>query len=604
MQNNEVPRREDVKQEDRWNLSGLYPSPQDWEKDLGAYREAFPRITEFKGKLGQSPQALREGLDFYFELDEKAERLGSYAHLTSAVDEGSSAARDAMMRFISAASEAAALGSFFIPEIQGIPDEKIKSYLSHEALRDYRIWLSKALRFKPHILSGAEERILAMQGETARIPSDSFTALSDVDLTFGTLSLDGREVPLTHSTYSLFLHDPRREIRRAAYFQYYERFEEHKNTLAALFSGSVRQDVVHARIRNYPSARSAALFPDQAPEAVYDNLIKAVHDGLPLLHRYYDFRRRALGLSQLAHYDVYVPVIPQVEFRHSYAEAADLVLKALAPLGEEYTAVLGRGLKEGGWVDKYENKGKHSGAFSAGSYHGEPYILINFKESELRDVFTLAHEGGHSMHSWYSVKNNPFPHYQYTIFEAETASTFNEQLLFEYMFNHAASGREKAYLLGRRIDDVVATLFRQTMFAEYEALCHARIEEGASLTVDSLRGIYRELLEKYFGSQVELPPPADLEGLRIPHFYHAFYVYKYATGLAASLALSARVLEGGGKEREDYLTFLKSGGSRFPLESLALAGVDMSRPEPVKAALDNFKGMLDRLEALDPGAAI
>jgi oligoendopeptidase F len=320
-----------------------------------------------------------------------------------------------------------------------------------------------------------------------------------------------------------------------------------------------------------------------------------VGNNLEPLHRYYALRRKVLGLKDLHLYDTKVSLIPDVKVHHNYDLAVHTVLAALAPLGEEYGEVIRAGLT-GSWVDKYENKGKRSGAFSAGSYKGDPYILLNYKEDDIRDVFTLAHEGGHSMHSWYSVRNNPFQNYNYTIFEAEVASTFNEQLLARYLLDETKDADMRLYLIGRQVDDALATIYRQTMFAEYEHRCHSLVEGGSPLTVDSLRSEYRTLLEKYFGSDVVLDEVSDLEGLRIPHFYSAFYVYKYATGLSAAMSLSDMVLDGGEKERDQYLAFLKSGGSRFPLESLRLAGVDMATPEPVERALKRFSSLVGELE--------
>jgi oligoendopeptidase F len=393
------------------------------------------------------------------------------------------------------------------------------------------------------------------------------------------------------------MRNPDRGLRKAAYFRFYELFDKHKNTLAALYAGSVKYDKYRAVVRHYPSARAAALFPDDVGEEVYENLVSTVSAKLPVLHEYYELRRRILKLDELRHYDVYVPLVPEAKVKHSYAEAVDLVCDALRPLGGEYVTVLRSGL-EGRWVDRYENKGKRSGAFSAGSYTGEPYILLNYKDDVLHDVFTIAHEGGHSMHSYYSARSNPFLSYSYTIFEAEVASTFNEQLLYRRLYEKAQSDEERASLVGAQLDGLLATLFRQTMFAEFEARTHAIVEAGESLTLDVMRNEYRTLLKKYFGPAMNLEEVSDLECLRIPHFYNAFYVYKYATGISASIALAERVLSGGERERADYYAFLKSGGSRFPIESLKIAGVDMSRPEPVEAACAEFGRLTKELQGL------
>jgi oligoendopeptidase F len=326
-----------------------------------------------------------------------------------------------------------------------------------------------------------------------------------------------------------------------------------------------------------------------------------VREHLPVLHRYYALRKRVLGLSDLAIWDTKVSLVPDVHVITPYESAVETIIGALAPLGSEYTDTLSAGLL-GGWVDRYENKGKRSGAFSAGSFVGDPYILMNYKDDAVRDIFTLAHEAGHSMHSWYSSRSNPFQHYDYTIFEAEVASTFNEQLLMDHMLRSAPAGPMRAYLLSKHLDDILATLFRQTMFAEFERDIHAAVESGQALTVESLRSMYRELLTAYFGDAVALPDLLSLEGMRIPHFYRAFYVYKYATGISAAISLSRRVLQGGSAERDDYFTFLRSGGSRFPIDSLSVAGVDMSSPEPIRDAMNVFATRLSELEsALESG---
>jgi len=592
---NTIPRREEVPLSDRWDLSALYTSTEAWEAGLKEYESRIPGIENFRGTLGKSPEALAACLVFMTDLERLEERLGYYAQLRTNEDEGDSASRERFARYMAVATRGSALASYQTPEIQAIPEEIMKAFLAAPELEDYRIVLEKILRFKPHILSDREEKLLALQAEAAQTASQGFSALTNVDMDFGTVNTPEGEVPLTQSTYSSLLIHPDREVRKTAYFQFYRNFEGHRNTLAALYNGSVQLDIYKSRVRNYPSARAKALFPDKVPESVYDNLMETVEKNLPVLHRYYDFRRRTLGLEKLAHWDVYAPLVKDIRVHHTYDQAVEVILKALAPLGEEYTRVLKEGLT-GGWVDRYENRGKRSGAFSAGSYAGDPYILMNYKEDVLRDVFTLAHEGGHSMHSWYSVRSNPFQHYNYTIFEAEVASTFNEQLLARYLLERAESREMRAYLLGKQADDVIATIFRQTMFARYEHVCHRMVEEGRPLTVDSLRKAYRELLETYFGPDVEIPAEADLEGLRIPHFYRAFYVYKYATGLAAAIALSEKVLTEGTPARDSYLAFLKSGGSRYPLESLALAGVDMSSPEPVQKGLDRFGETLKELE--------
>ncbi len=597
MDTSTIPVRSAVPTEYTWDLSKLYPSDTAWHDGLLAYERMIDKIESYRGTLARSADTLADWLDFYKALGILEERLAYYCELRQTEDEGASEGRTMTGRFAMAQSRAQAAASWAIPEIQAIPDSSIQAFMNHERIAEYRIYLQKLLRWKPHILSDKEERLLALHAEGESVPRDTFSVLTNVDLDFGTIETAEGKRPLTQSTWSSFMEKSDRDLRQRAYKAFYKQFEAYKTTLAALYSGSVKQDVIRARIRGFSSARAMALFPDNVDESVYDNLIATINANLPTLHRYYELRKKALGLPELRHYDVYVPIVQTVSKHTTWNEAVDLISQALSPLGNEYVETLRSGLL-GRWADRYENKGKRSGAFSAGSYTGDPYILMNYKEDVIRDVFTLAHEGGHSMHSWYSARNNPFMHYGYTIFEAEVASTFNEELLFRHLMKTADSRELKAYLVNKRVDDILATLFRQTMFAEFEHRVHSLEEGGTPLTVDVLRSEYRTLLTKYFGPAMVFEEESDLEGLRIPHFYGAFYVYKYATGISASLALAERVLTGGNREREDYFNFLKSGGSRFPIDSLKMAGVDMSRPEPIQAACDTFARLVKELEEL------
>ncbi|GHV75911.1 oligoendopeptidase F [Spirochaetia bacterium] len=600
--NTRIPPRSEVPPEDTWDLSALYPTDEAWDKDLAHYETLAEKISAFRGTLGTSAEGLADYLDFVSALGLLEERLGSYSSLRQTEDEGDNAARTMNGRFAMAAAAAGAAASWAAPEIQAIPEALMAAFLEHPRLAEYRIYLSKLLRYKPYILSEKEERIIALHAEGEALSSEAFSVLTNVDFDFGELETAEGTRPLSQSTWSVFMEHPDRDLRRRAYQQFYRRFETHKTTLAALYSGSVKNDVIHARVRGYPSALAEALFPDDVPQAVYDNLVSTVNANLAPLHRYYALRKRALKAEELRHYDVYVPLTEKAVKRTTWNEATDLIAAALAPLGDEYVNTLRSGLRSR-WADRYENKGKRSGAFSAGGYTGEPYILMNYKEDSIRDVFTMAHEGGHSMHSWYSAKSNPFMHYGYTIFEAEVASTFNEELLFRYLKDHADTKELKLYLVNKRADDILSTLYRQTMFAEFEKRTHELEESGAPLTAELLRAEYRTLLVKYFGPAMVFETESDLEGLRIPHFYRAFYVYKYATGISAALALADRVLAGGARERDDYFAFLKSGGSRFPIESLKAAGVDMSTPAPVEGACRAFGRIVEELEELLPPPA-
>lgn len=590
-----IPARNEIEKKDKWDLSSLYLTENDWEMDLTLIPDLTKEILSYKGRLSESPDTLRNALDTYCRLLMIFETTGNYAFLLTAGDAEDSTNQDKYGRYIMTATAAEAEISFFVPEIQAIDEKLLSEWCQRPDFNDYKIYLSKLSRLKPYILSEKEERILSLESESGSAFQKSFSMLTNVDINYGKVRTEAGLLPLTQTTWSSFMESPDRNVRKAAYNKFYKAFDQHKNTIATLYTASVQHDVFEAKSRGYKSAREMALFPDKVPESVYDNLVSTVRENLAPLHKYYALRKELLGLKDLRHYDVYVPLVKDVKKVTPYNEAVEILRKALSPLGEDYTSILCDGLQNG-WVDRYENKGKRSGAFSSGSYIGNPYILMNYKEDVLRDVFTLAHEGGHSMHSWYSTHSNAFMHYDYTIFEAEVASTFNEQLVFEYLLNNTEDENLKKYLICSRASDIIATLYRQTMFAEFEHKAHSLVENGTPLSADVLRKEYRNLLETYFGSEMIFEKTSDLEGLRIPHFYNAYYVYKYATGISASLALSNRVLKGGEKEKQDYFTFLRSGGSRYPIESLKVAGVDMTESKPIKDAIDTFTNLVNQIE--------
>jgi oligoendopeptidase F len=396
----------------------------------------------------------------------------------------------------------------------------------------------------------------------------------------------------------VFLHNPNRELRKTAFHQFYQSYDAHKNTLAATLNSSIQKDNYYAQARKFDNALEAALFGEEVPKVVYDNLLAGIHEALPSLYRYYDLRKRKMGLPDIHFYDTYVPILSDVTVRSTWEQAVDLVIDALQPLGAEYCNTLQKGLLHDRWADRYENRGKRSGAFSAGTYDGLPYILMNFQTEIIEDVFTLAHESGHSMHSWYSSHNQPYQYYDYVIFVAEVASTFNEQLLTHHLLKTAENDRQRAWLVNREIDSIRATIFRQTMFAEFEKQTHDAAASGEPLTVERFRSIYGNLLKQYLGPDFVIDDDLSLECFRIPHFYRGFYVYKYATGLSAAIALSERVIHGGEKEREDYFSFLKGGCSKEPLDLLRGAGVDMAKPESIRAPMKKFASLVDELERL------
>lgn len=596
-----IPARKDVPAKDKWDLSSIYKSDDEWEKALKSIPELTKKAAAYKGRLGESAITLLAALKELEAANLAMETVYHYASLQHEADEDDSKATDRDGRAMMAYTQMQAELSFVDPEIQEIDETKLRKWISTKEFADYRIYIEKLLHFKQYILSEKEERILSLAMQPGQTAETAFSVLTNVDMnkTFGTVTEDGEEKQLTETTWGVFMHSQDRKVREEAYKKFYAKYEEHQNTIAALYAGSVNQDVFSMRARGYKSSLEMALYGNKVPVAVYHNLIDCVHQNLPALHDYYKLRREVLGLAkgELRHYDVYVPLVKSVKSNTTYEQSVELCRAALAPLGAEYTDRLCDGLLNG-WADRYENIGKRSGAFSSGCYVGNPYILLNYNEENIRDVFTMAHEGGHSMHSWYSVHNNPFMCYDYTIFEAEVASTFNEELLFEYLYKNAKDEEMKKYLLSMRADDILATLFRQTMFAEFELKAHEFVENGTPLTAELLRKTYRELLELYFGPEMTFETNSDMEGLRIPHFYSAFYVYKYATGISAALALAKRVTNGGEAEREDYFKFLKSGGSRYPIESLKIAGVDMAKTEPVQAACDEFKKIVADLNKL------
>ncbi|MEY2483231.1 MAG: oligoendopeptidase [Verrucomicrobiota bacterium] len=590
--------RADLPDSDKWDLTHLFSGADQWAADLAWIQQTYPKLTEWKGRVGESADTLAACLEFEKALDQKIERVYHYASLQLAEDGANAeylARMGQLQNLLTKISEAA---SFLGPEIQAILDEKFSQFLGDPTLGAWKTALKKIRRMKPHVLSEREERLLALGSSALDGYDDTFSQLTDVDMKFGVLTDEkGQEKPLTQSSYSSFLVRRDHGLRKRAFHQFYAEFQDHQFTLAASLSYSVKADVFRARARNHPSALEASLFRDDVPPAVYDGLISAVRKNLAPLFRYYDVRRRVLGLDELHTYDTYVPLVAEIESHVTFDEAIEQILSAFEPLGPEYITTLSEGLR-GRWCDRYETKGKRSGAFSSGSFGAPPYILMNYKSDVFSDVYTLAHEAGHSMHTWFAQRSQTFQDYDYPIFLAEVASTFNEELLTHHLLEKTADKKMRAYIINRQIDDLRGTLFRQTMFAEFEKIIHAIEERGDALTLDVFKSEYRALLQSYFGDGVVLDPELDLECLRIPHFYNAFYVYKYATGISAAVALSERVLAREPGSVEAYLAFLKSGGSKFPLETLQNAGVDMTTSAPIESALRLFDRRLTELEAL------
>lgn len=588
-------KRSEIDINDTWDLTKIFKTDKDFQKSLEEFKNnEVATAGKWKGLLSKDKDNLLKGFDWMKDADLKLENLFAYAQLKASEDSSNVENQKMLSQITTVYAMYMSNLSYWDTEILSIDDSLLQSYIDDEDFKDISISLMKLKRQKAHILTEKEEKILAAQMEVGSKASKIFGDLTNVDFKFG--EINGK--PLTQSTYSIFLKDKDENTRKAAYEQLYKVYADHQFTLANVYEQSIRQDIFTSTVRGYKSTRQRKLYSDNVDEKVYDNLIEEVHKGLPILHRYYKLRSKIMNKDKIHHYDVYTSLVDGYEAHHTYDEAVELIQKALKPLGEEYVSTLVNGLTDARWVDKYETEGKRSGAFSSGTYTSDPYILLNYNEESLRDIFTIIHEGGHSMHSHYSNLNNNYFNADYTIFEAEVASTFNEQLLAKYLLETSSSDQEKAYILGKQIDDVLATLFRQTMFAEYEHKMHELAEIGQPITIDIMRSEYKKLLELYFGENVILLDNSDLEGLRIPHFYSSYYVYKYATGISAAIALSHKVLNGNQDDLDQYMSFLKSGGSKFPIDTLKMAGVDMASKEPVEKAIKYFENILNEFESI------
>ncbi|MDQ6655987.1 MAG: oligoendopeptidase F [Verrucomicrobiota bacterium] len=593
-----TPTRAEIPESDKWDLTHLFANVDKWQEDFAWIQQSYSKLLEWSGRLGDSAPTLAAALEWEKTLDLKIERVYHFASLQLAEDSANPEYLTRIGQLQNLMTQIGEALAFVTPEIQAISDERFAEFLDDPALAEWTIALRKIRRNKPHVLSEPEERLLALGSSALDGYDEVFGQLTDVDMKFGAIAdSEGVERPLTQSSYSSFLVKRDHALRKRAFHTFYSEFQDHQFTLAASLAYSVKADVFRARARKHPSALEASLFRDDVPVAVYDGLISSVRSNLAPLFRYYELRRRVLGLEELHAYDTYVPLVSEIETHVGFDEAIEKVVAALAPLGDEYTRTLGDGLR-GRWCDRYETKGKRSGAFSSGSYGAPPFILMNYKEDVFSDVYTLAHEAGHSMHTWLSQGAQRPQDYNYPIFLAEVASTFNEELLTHYLLEQTDDPKMRAYIINRQIDDIRGTLFRQAMFAEFEKNIHALEERGDALTLEVFKTEYRQLLQAYFGAGVVLDPELDLECLRIPHFYSAFYVYKYATGISAAVALSERVLAQESGSVDAYLTFLCSGGSKFPLETLQAAGVDMTTSAPVESTLRLFERRLSELEAL------
>ena len=596
--NKALPKRDEIDEKFKWNLSDIYSDLAQWEQDFKKVKELTAEVQAFQGKLAQGAQML---LDCFRKCDELLslnDKVFVYARMKRDENNSDSTYQALTDRASSNATEVYAAISFIVPEMLAIPEEKLMQFVhSNKDLQLYLFMIQENLRQKEHILSEREEQILALSSEATDTAGDIFTMFNNADIKFPYIRDEsGEEVEVTKGRYTAFLESRDRRVRKDAFEAVYSTYTKMKNTLATALTGNVKRNRFYSIVRKYPSALAASLDNDNISVNVYDNLIATVDKNLGLLDRYLKLRKKALKLDELHMYDLYVPMVEEYEKKVTYDEAKAIVLEALKPMGEEYVGYLEKGMNSG-WIDVYENEGKTSGAYAWGSYKTHPYVLLNF-QGTINDVFTLAHEMGHALHSYYSNMTQPYVYSEYKIFVAEVASTVNESLLMRYMLQKAQSKAEKAYLLNHYLEEFRGTVFRQVMFAEFEKLIHQKVEQGEALNSDELCNIYYDLNKKYFGEEVTVDKDIAMEWSRIPHFYSSFYVYKYATGFSAATAIAESILTKGQPAVDKYIEFLKSGGSNYPIELLKIAGVDLSTPQPVQDALNVFEKTLTELEQL------
>lgn len=594
----ETRERKDIDGKYKWNIEDMYSDEATWENDCKRVEKQGAAFVKFSGKLADGGKTLLEALEAKDEIWLILERVYVYARMKKDEDNRVSKYQAMSDKASSLIAKTAAYMSFFTPELLEIQEDVLLSFFDKEkGLELYRFIIENTLREKAHVLSKNEEMLMAQFSEITPATNTIFSMINNADIKFGHIvDEDGDKVEVTHGNYIGFMESSDRSVRKEAFEHMYAAYEKQKNTLAATYSYNTKSDVVMAKIRKYGSALEAALSSDNIPVSVYDNLIATVNSRLALLHRYVEVRRKMLGVEEVHMYDMYTPLVQMPKREIPYEEALDMMRKGLKPMGEGYQNKMNGGIASG-WMDVYENQGKTSGAYSFGSYDSMPYILLNYS-GKLKDVFTIVHEMGHSMHSAYTRETQPFIYGGHSIFTAEVASTVNECLLMKQLLGETQDAEEKKYLLNLYIEEFRTTLFRQTMFAEFEQITHKAVEDGEALTAEWLCEEYGKLNRKYFGDQVVYDKEIEMEWSRIPHFYNAFYVYKYATGYSAAAALSSKILEEGEKARDQYLEFLKMGDSNHPIDLLKLAGVDMSTAAPIEQAMDLFESLIDEIEKL------
>lgn len=587
--------RSTIENKFKWTIDEMYPNEESIEKDIQKVKELIEEVKRYKGILADSEENIFKALNISEEASRILQNLYVYTHMKSHEDtrinknQGNATKTDMLSTELSMAT------SYMVPEIIAMDNEKLENYLKTEKLSHYKKYVDDILRLKPHTLNEREEELLAAVADLSGVPENVYDMLSFADLKFPEIEDEnGEKVRVTHSNFSLFLKSKDARVRKDAFEAMYGIYGQYKNTFASTLYGGIKSEIFYAKTRKYESALQGSLFQDNVSVDVYNNLIDAVHENLDTLNDYIDLKKKFLGLDKINMYDLYVPLTENFDMEISYEKAQEIILEALKPLGEEYLENVKKAFAEG-WIDVYGNEGKQGGAYSWGSYDSKSYILMSYKD-DLNSLFTLIHEMGHSMHSFYSKNNQPYLYSGYKIFVAEVASTLNELLLINYLLKNAESKEERVYLLNYYLEQFRTTVYRQTMFAEFEKICHGKVEEGEPLTAEDFNNIYYDLNKKYYGESCEVNEEIALEWARIPHFYSNFYVYKYATGFSAASALSKQILEEGESAVSRYKEFLKSGGSEFPLDQLRKAGVDMEKKESVDEALHVFKDLVKQLE--------
>ncbi len=596
--NKQIPKRQELEEGFKWDLEAIYSDDQEWEKDFNKGKELMDEIKQLEGRLKASAQGLLKGLKLQDQMSELIGRIYMYARMRKDEDNTNNTYQALTDRARQLSVQVNSVTSYIVPEILTIPIEQLKQFIQEEmGLQIYKQYLDEIIRMKPHVLDAEQEELLAQTGQLSQAANSIFSMLNNADIKFPNIKDEnGEEVELTKGRYVQFMESKDHRVRKEAFEALYQTYSSLSNTFAAVLSADVKKNIFYAKARKYPSALEASLFGDNISLNVYQQLIDTIHKNMNLMHRYVKLRKKMLGLDELHMYDLYTPIIKNMEIKVSYEEAQKKVLEAFKPLGEAYIKQVKKGF-DTRWIDVYENSGKSSGAYSWGSYSTQPYILLNY-QNKVNDMFTLAHELGHSMHSFYSNSNQAYINSHYKIFVAEVASTLNEALLMNHLLKTTTDKKEKMFYLNYYMEQFRTTVYRQTMFAEFEKMIHEKVEAGEALTPEGLNSMYHQLNETYYGSDIIVDPMIDVEWARIPHFYMNFYVFQYATGFSAAISLAKQILEEGEPAVKRYLDFLKSGSSDYPVNLLQKAGVDMNTSEPIQNALDLFNDILEQMEGM------